>query len=124
MLSGPIDFCGCHPDNVLPLDTIVGGWQNPGMATGLRDIPNNNHHNSQKDQMDGGTDPDIARRRVLVKSNPSVSVTKMCEILDRHRVPLPHTWPGFGFTTWSETHKNLRYRARIKQLISRDVMRE
>jgi hypothetical protein len=72
--------------------------------------------------MDQGIDPDIVRRRLLVKSNPNASVAEMCELFDRHRVPLPHTWFGFGFTTWGETIKNLRYRARIKLLICRDVM--
>ena len=73
--------------------------------------------------MGDGTDPDIARRRMLIKANPNASITEVCEILDRQRVPLPYTWPGAGFTSWSEAVRNLRYRARIKLLISRDAIR-
>jgi hypothetical protein len=68
------------------------------------------------------TDPDIARRRVLVKFYPKASVAELCEIFDTQRVLLPQAWFGFGFIAWSETHKILRYRARIKLLISREAM--
>ena len=112
---------------MLALNQIVGDWRVP-VSQQFHD----EHHVFQNDRLAArnelfrtgdGADSDIARRRILVKSNPNATITEVCEIFDRQRVPLPTTWLGVGFASWSEALKNLRYRARIKLLISRDAIR-
>jgi hypothetical protein len=65
-------------------------------------------------------EPEVAKRRALVKSNPDVVARDMCEIFDRNRVPLPPKWPDAGFQSWSKAHKNHSYRKRIDVMISKD----
>jgi hypothetical protein len=66
------------------------------------------------------SDPDVAKRRALVKVNPSENAKEMCEIFDREGVPLPRKWLGAGFKKWSEVYKADKYRPKIDSLISKD----
>lgn len=65
-------------------------------------------------------DPDVAKRRALVRANPNVSAQEMCEVFDREHVPLPSKWQGTGLRSWIEAYKSLQYRSRIRVLISKD----
>ena len=64
--------------------------------------------------------PEVAKRRALVKSNPDAVARGMCEIFDRNRVPLPPKWQEAGCPSWSKAYKNHSYRKRIDVLISKD----
>jgi hypothetical protein len=64
--------------------------------------------------------PEVAKRRSLVKSNPNASAGEMCEIFDRVNVPLPRKWQDAGFQKWSRACKDANYRSRIDVLISKD----
>jgi hypothetical protein len=65
-------------------------------------------------------DPEVAKRRTLVRANPGGSAHEMCGILDRENVPLPSRWQGAGFSSWERTYKDSNYRSRIHVLISKD----
>ena len=64
-------------------------------------------------------DPEVAKRAVLVRSNPNSSAEEMCHILDREKVPLSAKWLDAGLQTWSKAYKNPGYRGRIHTLISK-----
>ena len=66
------------------------------------------------------TDPEVAKRRSIAKSNRYVSASEMCEIFDRERVPLPRRWSDAGFPSWTKAYRNSNYRRRIDTLISKD----
>jgi hypothetical protein len=63
-------------------------------------------------------DPEVAKRRALVKSNAGVSVRELCEIFDREKVPVPAIWQAAGHKTWIEAHR--KYPTRIKVIVSKD----
>jgi hypothetical protein len=65
-------------------------------------------------------DPEVAKRRSLVKSNPDVSAKEMCEIFDRNNVPLPRRWQDAGLSSWVVACRNPNYTRRIRVLISKD----
>jgi hypothetical protein len=65
-------------------------------------------------------DPEVAKRRSLVRANPDISAQEMCEIFDRQHVPLPSKWQAAGFSSWASAYKNSNYRRRISVLISKD----
>jgi hypothetical protein len=67
-----------------------------------------------------GDDPEVAKRRSLVRANSDASAQEMCEIFDRMNVPLPSRWQGKGFASWEHAHNNSNYRKRIGVLISKD----
>jgi hypothetical protein len=70
-------------------------------------------------------DPEVAKRRSLVKSNPDVSAEEMCEIFDRQHVPLTIEIGGIGgFRTWPEAYRHPHYRTRIQVLITKEARRE
>jgi hypothetical protein len=64
--------------------------------------------------------PEVAKRRSLVKNNSGISAEEMCEIFDRGGVPLPEKWIASGYTKWSEAYKDATYRGRIDSMISKD----
>ena len=66
------------------------------------------------------SDPEVAKRRALVKGNRGVPVKEMCEIFDRQRVPLPSKWRVAGLSSWVRAYENPNYRGRIRILISKD----
>jgi len=65
-------------------------------------------------------DPEVAKRRALVKANPDASACDMCEIWDRASVPLRSKWQAAGFRSWADAYLNPQYRTRIDTLISKD----
>ena len=65
------------------------------------------------------SDPEVAKRRVLVRSNSTASAGEMCQIFDRTNVPLPTKW-NEAFSTWARAYKDDNYRGRIHTLISKD----
>ncbi len=70
-------------------------------------------------------DPEVAKRRSLVKSNPDVPAEEMCEIFDRQHVPLTIEIGGIGgFRTWPEAYRHPHYRKRIQVLITKEARRE
>jgi hypothetical protein len=68
--------------------------------------------------------PEVAKRAVIVRSNPSASADEMCAIFDRENVPLPRKWLDAGFSTWIKAYKNSSYRSRIQTLISKNRRRK
>jgi hypothetical protein len=65
-------------------------------------------------------DPEVAKRRTLVKSNRDSTATDLCGIFDQARVPLPWKWQDVGFDSWSKAYRDPNYRERIDVLISKD----
>lgn len=65
-------------------------------------------------------DPEVAKRRSLVKANRDASACDLCQIFDRERVPLPYKWQAAGFTSWVRAYKERTYRSRIDVLVSKD----
>jgi hypothetical protein len=63
-------------------------------------------------------DPEVAKRRALVKSNAGVPVLELCQIFDRENVPLPVKWQAAGLKTWVEAHR--KYATRVKVIVSKD----
>jgi hypothetical protein len=63
-------------------------------------------------------DPEVAKRRALVKSNAGVSVHELCQIFERENVPLPANWQAAGLKTWVEAYK--KYQRRIRVIVSKD----
>lgn len=64
-------------------------------------------------------DPEVAKRTVLVRSNPNLPANEMCDTFDREQVPLPRKWQAAGFQKWSRAYKDSNYRGRIDTIISK-----
>jgi hypothetical protein len=79
---------------------------------------------SNKRQKPQTHDPEVAKRRSLVKANPDVSAEEMCEIFDRQHVPLTLKIAVSGFRTWPEAYRHPYYRKRIQLLIKKEARRE
>jgi hypothetical protein len=75
---------------------------------------------SKKNKKNRHSDPEVQKRKALVKCNPHVSAVEMCEIFDRQHVLLPAKWQHAGFRTWCKTYRNSTYRKRIHVLIAKD----
>lgn len=65
-------------------------------------------------------DPDVAKRKLLVKHNVGIKASELCAIFDRECVPVPTKWSAAGFDSWSRAYKNAPYKPRIEVLISKD----
>jgi len=65
-------------------------------------------------------DPEVAKRRLLVGSNPGITAQEMCRIFDRCVVPLPPKWQEAGFRLWTAAYRNPKYRSRIDVIIAKD----
>lgn len=65
-------------------------------------------------------DPEVAKRRSLVRSNPNTPADELCAILDRKSVRVPFKWQDAGFNEWTKAYKNPEYRSRIDVLVSKD----
>lgn len=74
----------------------------------------------QKRTPSKNVDPETAKRRALVKSNPDASAKELCEIFDRERVPLPPKWKDGGYTSWTKAYRDPHYRRRTDVLVSKD----
>jgi hypothetical protein len=66
------------------------------------------------------SDPEVAKRRALVRSNPGLSASEMCEIFDRERVPPPSKYVMAGFKSWLQAYKDSNYKSKIQILVSKD----
>lgn len=64
--------------------------------------------------------PEVAKRRVLVRSHSDVMANEMCEIFDREGVQLPSKWKQAGFETWCRAYLDRIFRKRIHVLITKD----
>jgi hypothetical protein len=78
-------------------------------------------HQYKRGQKAGSScDPEVAKRRTLVRSNPKVPAKEMCEIFHREKVPLPEKWQEAGLKSWPQAYADSKYRKRVKVLISKD----
>jgi hypothetical protein len=67
-----------------------------------------------------GLDEEVAKRRAIVMSNPSMTARELCEIFDRRRVTLPKRWKDAGIDSWTKAYRQKEYRSRVQTLISKD----
>jgi hypothetical protein len=65
-------------------------------------------------------DPEVAKRRALVKLNLGLKTGEMCQLFDREKVPLPRKWSEAGFASWEIACKDKHYRGLIQTVISKD----
>jgi len=65
-------------------------------------------------------DPDVAKRRAIVRSNHSATAGELCQIFDRQSVPVPFKWKDAGFGDWTKAYKQPSYRRRIDVMVSKD----
>jgi hypothetical protein len=72
---------------------------------------------SRKSQVEN---PEVAKRRSIVKSNSTAKADDMCRIFDREKVPLPSKWQEAGFKSWADAYRRSNYRSRIDVLVSKD----
>jgi hypothetical protein len=63
------------------------------------------------------SDPEIVKRRAIIKQNPHVSAQGLCTLFDNTNAPVLTGWP---FRTWTLAYKDKAYRQRIHVLISKD----
>jgi len=69
-------------------------------------------------------DPEVGKRRSLVKANSDVPAQETYEIFDREHVPLTIKIAEGGFRTWPEAYRHPHYRKRIQVLITKEARRE
>jgi hypothetical protein len=67
-------------------------------------------------------DPEVAKRRALVRSNPNVVAHEMCDLLDSHSVELPRRYLEAGFRSWRKAYLSKKHRGGIDTLISKDKL--
>ncbi|HXZ10810.1 MAG TPA: hypothetical protein VEG64_00330 [Candidatus Sulfotelmatobacter sp.] len=65
-------------------------------------------------------DPEVAKRRAIVRSNRDIDASDLCETLDRSSVRLPAKWQEAGFKSWRDAYKEPKYRSRIDVLFAKD----
>ncbi len=94
---------------------------NPGKSTGVSG--GNREAFLGKRRRPERSNPEVAKRAALVRSNPNTPAQEMCEIFDRNNVPLHAKWLDAGFKTWSKAYKDSKYLSRIQTLISKDRQR-
>jgi hypothetical protein len=85
-----------------------------------RPVPNMGRRKPLASRAGANSDPEVAKRRALVRSNLSALANEICEIFDRERVPFPRRWSDAGFSSWSKAYKHSNYRTRIDTLVSKD----
>jgi hypothetical protein len=62
------------------------------------------------------SDPEVAKRRAIIRQNPGVPAQGLCTMFDNTHVPLPKDW---GVPTWTQAYKDKTYRSRIHVIISK-----
>lgn len=68
-----------------------------------------------------GDDPEVAKRRSIVKANRPQSAKELCKLFDFHAVCLPRDWQdGFAVKSWVDAYNNQNLKHSIQSLISRD----
>ena len=68
-------------------------------------------------------DEDVAKRRAIVSSNPSLSAKELCAKFDHHRIAVPKGWKDADIEWWMKAYRHRRFRVRVHNLISRDRAR-
>jgi len=63
-------------------------------------------------------DPEIAKRRAIVKANRSMPTAQICKRLDLDHVPPPQSWEDFR--GWAESLRSKKYGRQIRTMISKD----
>lgn len=63
-------------------------------------------------------DPDIAKRRAIVKQNPSLRADGICQLFDFHGIPLPKSMKEAK--GWASAYRTKQHRHAIESLIARD----
>ena len=68
-----------------------------------------------------GSDPEVAKRRSIVKGNPTKSAQQLCKLFHFQQVQLPREWQDkYSVKSWDEAYRNQNLRHRIQALITRD----
>jgi hypothetical protein len=62
-------------------------------------------------------DPDIAKRRAIIKQNPESDLPRLCTMFDQANVPTPKGWIQ---DEWAAACRNAKYRQLIHQIVSKD----
>jgi len=66
-------------------------------------------------------DPEVAKRRSIVKGNCTKSAKELCKLFDFQGVPLPSNWEDeFSVKSWKEAYLNKNLTHAIQSLIGRD----
>jgi len=64
------------------------------------------------------SDPDVVKRRAIVKQNLTVKAEGLCRLFDANNVPLPNSMKEAG--SWERAYRANQYRQAIHALVSRD----
>lgn len=68
-----------------------------------------------------GGDPEVAKRRSIVKGNRTKSAEDLCKVFDLEGVPLPRNWEDdFSVKSWTDARRDPKLRHMIQSLICRD----
>lgn len=62
--------------------------------------------------------PEIAKRRTIIRQNPSLNASGLCLLFDNLGVPLPKSMSDAG--GWVKAYRASQYRPRIDTIISKD----
>jgi len=66
-------------------------------------------------------DPEVAKRRSIVKSNSTKSAAELCKLFDYHNVLTLASWEAEASVKgWAEAYRNRKLRPSIQSLITRD----
>jgi hypothetical protein len=87
-----------------------------GIRTGIASRSKNG--NRPQTQPTTALNPEIAKRRAIVKQNPTLSAQGICHLFDEAHIPLTKSMQEAG--TWSKAYKSDIHRHAIESLISRD----
>lgn len=67
------------------------------------------------------TDPEIVKRRTIVRQNQDTTAQEMCELFDRLNVLMPSSWRDKLFVkSWAQAYLKKELRGRIQAMISKD----
>ena len=67
------------------------------------------------------TDPEVEKRRALVRRNKWTQARELCDLFDRENVPLPARWEDTGTKSWKELYAKFPdYRRKIDVIVSKD----
>jgi len=67
------------------------------------------------------TEPEVAKRRAIVRQNQTETARGMCGVFDEAKVPLPSGWQeDFSVQSWEAAYRNPQLRGRIQAMISKD----
>jgi len=68
-----------------------------------------------------GGDPEVGKRRSIVKGNRTKSAEELCKLFEFNQVCLPRDWQDdFSVRSWPEAYSNQKLKHAVQSLISRD----